>query len=570
MNKEDIKTSFKLPIEYRATTNINDNISNDLELLNTIDSSNIPIYKYLFSPTTEIGEVMLESWNKSFTNDIQFLEDSQKLYSTLDISQNTDIINKMVQDWKDIKNIQYIEEKYQYIEWDYFKWLNYNPVALHILSVLNITSPILQLVTTIMMLLLPFLLIKFMGNPITIGNYIDVLKQVIAKNQIGQLIMNFNSVPIKTKLYSLLMIGFYIYSIYQNMISCYHFYCNSFYIIDKLNSLKKYLKYTSNNIDIFSNQIKSYDSYYDFNNTILDYNDKIQDFVKQLDELPEKTKCFKTIRIFGLIMKYFYLIHYDDIIDDMVSFTFGFNGYIDTLKGLQNNIHNKNINIVKFSQKKKCSFKNIYHPSLINNDPVKNNINLNKSIIITGPNAAGKTTILKSTIINLIFSQQVGYGFYDKGVLNPYKFIHCYINIPDSCSRDSLFQSEARRCKKILDIIDKNKNDRHFCVFDELYSGTNPYEAVSNAYGYLEYIIKNRNVNVILTTHYLKLCKLFRKNKKIKNCSMKTIETEMLIPTYTYKLIKGYSKTKGGIAVLKQLNYPVSIIKKAEEIIKNI
>ena len=54
MNKEDIKTSFKLPIEYRATTNINDNISNDLELLNTIDSSNIPIYKYLFSPNPNI------------------------------------------------------------------------------------------------------------------------------------------------------------------------------------------------------------------------------------------------------------------------------------------------------------------------------------------------------------------------------------------------------------------------------------------------------------------------------------------------------------------------------------
>ena len=51
---------------------------------------------------------------------------------------------------------------------------------------------------------------------------------------------------------------------------------------------------------------------------------------------------------------------------------------------------------------------------------------------------------------------------------------------------------------------------------------------------------------------------------------MKTIETENLIPAYTYKLIKGYSKTKGGIAVLKQLNYPKSIIKKAEEIIKNI
>jgi DNA mismatch repair ATPase MutS len=198
-------------------------------------------------------------------------------------------------------------------------------------------------------------------------------------------------------------------------------------------------------------------------------------------------------------------------------FSFGFNGYIDCLNGLKKNIDCGNIHKSKFTNKNKCSFKNIYHPSLKDDSHVKNNINIDKSIIITGPNAAGKTTILKSTIINLIFTQQVGYGFYKEAQINPFKFIHSYINIPDSCSRDSLFQAEARRCKNILDNIDNNKNDRHFCVFDELYSGTNPYEAVSNAYGYLDYIIKNKNIKVILTTHYIQLCKLFRKNKKIKN-----------------------------------------------------
>ena len=44
-----------------------------------------------------------------------------------------------------------------------------------------------------------------------------------------------------------------------------------------------------------------------------------------------------------IIMKYFYLIHYDDDIQDLLSFTFGFNGYIDTLNGLQKNIINNNI-----------------------------------------------------------------------------------------------------------------------------------------------------------------------------------------------------------------------------------
>ena len=53
---------------------------------------------------------------------------------------------------------------------------------------------------------------------------------------------------------------------------------------------------------------------------------------------------------------------------------------------------------------------------------------------------------VKSYIINLL-SQQIGFGYYKKGILNPFDYIHCYINIPDDCSRDSLFQSEVRRCK---------------------------------------------------------------------------------------------------------------------------
>ena len=86
-------------------------------------------------------------------------------------------------------------------------------------------------------------------------------------------------------------------------------------------------------------------------------------------------------------------------------------------------------------------------------------------------------------------------GFYKNVNLTPFDYIHCYINIPDTCARDSLFQAEARRCKDILDVIHKYPNKKHFCVFDELYSGTNPYEAISAAYGYLKYIIKNKMLN---------------------------------------------------------------------------
>ena len=83
-------------------------------------------------------------------------------------------------------------------------------------------------------------------------------------------------------------------------------------------------------------------------------------------------------------------------------------------------------------------------------------------------------------------------GFYNNATINPYKYIHCYLNIPDTSGRDSLFQAEARRCKEILDSVVNNK-ERHFCIFDEIYSGTNPYEAISGAYAYLTYLSKYGN-----------------------------------------------------------------------------
>jgi dsDNA-specific endonuclease/ATPase MutS2 len=86
-------------------------------------------------------------------------------------------------------------------------------------------------------------------------------------------------------------------------------------------------------------------------------------------------------------------------------------------------------------------------------------------MIITGPNASGKTTILKSTLINIIFTQQFGCGFYEFADVAPFNHIHCYLNIPDTSGRDSLFQAEARRCKEILDIISTNKKETNFFGF---------------------------------------------------------------------------------------------------------
>jgi dsDNA-specific endonuclease/ATPase MutS2 len=188
---------------------------------------------------------------------------------------------------------------------------------------------------------------------------------------------------------------------------------------------------------------------------------------------------------------------------------------------------------------------------------VKNSYSLDKNIIITGPNASGKTTLLKSTLFNIILSQQIGCGFYNSASVKIYDYIHCYINIPDTGGRDSLYQAEARQCKNILEAIENNSTKNHFCVFDELYSGTNPEEAIDSAYGYLNYLNKFNNIDYVLTTHYTKLCK--KLNKQNNNFYMK-VNNNANDFEYTYKIKKGISKVKGAMKVLKDLNYPENII----------
>jgi len=556
---------FKLPIEFLEKKHeISKELQKDLELIqnNDEDNTNTTSYEILFKPKSELGKKCLSIWAQNYTTDKKFIKDSQKLYKNVDaIPFDKPLIENMMNIWGDFKNQSNFYEKYQYVDWSKFLFLNKSVLFLTIMSFYNLSSPILNLVAPVFILIVPFFILKVMKMPITWTTYYNILMENLKHHAIGKLLVSFNQVSMGQKVYIVFCLGLYFYNIYQNIILCHRFYKNTYTVINNFEVTNNYLEYTIEKIKLTLHFTKPLGSYKQFNNHLEEYLEKLVKYRNCIKNLPSNNGWQKFIQI-GKLMKEFYIFYDSDEIENMLSWSFGFHGYIDNILGINENIKSKTIRPCKIGDKIKFKVKNIWHPCIKN--PVKNNINLKKNIIITGPNAAGKTTVIKASIINLLLTQQIGYGFYDTCETSFFDHIHCYLNIPDTCSRDSLFQAEARRCKNILQCIIDNPTKKHFCIFDELYSGTNPYEAISSAYSYLKFIAKNKNVKFLLTTHYLKLCDLLKTNKKILNQSMETNIVDNN-PTYKYRLVNGKSSLKGGVSVLKNLDYPSHIV---EETIK--
>ena len=545
-----------------------------MELIKTNENNNHnkSFYKNLLNPQTIVGEEIMKQWANFYCSDEEYLKDCQKLYNN-EFELNNISCNNIWKSWLSIKNDNNFYNKYIYIYWNKARFLNESSIFLFIFAIYSILSPVINILAPFIILLIPFFILKIMKVPINSGTYVQILKMQLNKQIFGRLFTDFNSINLREKVYSILTFGMYLYNIYQNFVSFYFFNKNIKFIINFFNKMCNYLEITSKNIDIFVKKIDNLNTFNSYKIYIEKEKQKIDELLKNIKPIENIKYNFTGFKQLGYVFKQFYLINQNENIEQTLLFSFGFNGYIDNINGLYKYIKNKNLNKCNFSEKKNTiHLKQCYIP-FINTEKkiIKNNINLKNNLIITGPNASGKTTLIKITLLNVLLSQQTGYGFYSKGKITPFDYLHCYINIPDTSSRDSLFQAEARRCKNILDTINNNPKSKHLCIFDELYSGTNPEEAIASAYSYLEILSKQKNIKFLLTTHFIKLCNMFKDNKKVLNNKMETIvDKEEDCLNYTYKIKKGISKIKGGIYVLKQLNFPKIILLKTKRIIKKL
>ena len=489
----EILDHFTIPIETLPEKHtIYDNLYDDLELLDCHSKeSNSSFYSKLFNPTSKAGKIVMEKMAKFYTADTQFLKDSQKLYKKCHTLKND---SKLCQSawniWSTTKEDSNFHEKYQYLEIDQIKWLNSSAPFLLILTFYSVLSPLLNILAPFLLLLVPFIILKIMKVPITAASYTKILLEQLDKHSFGQLFTRFWEVPHSQRIYLALCFGMYIYNIYQNIVSCYQFYRNTHFINTYFRKMCDYIKHTKEQLSEYISLITPYKTFNSYKNYLKNKATNIDVLYKTLDHIPKARLNPLYLNSMGFVMKQFYLMNTSKPIADLLYFSFAFNGYMDNIEGLADKIKKKVIRPAHLMDKEKniVKFTDTFYPLIKGDHIVKNAIDISQNMIITGPNAAGKTTLLKTTLLNILITQQIGFGFYRKAKITPFHFIHCYLNIPDTSSRDSLFQAEARRCGKILQLIEDNPNKRHFCIFDELYSGTNPFEAIASAYSYLNYL----------------------------------------------------------------------------------
>lgn len=562
MSKQRTAPLFRLPIECQSSSRkLDDTLVEELELID----GETPIYPTLFNMSDDYRKLNAKALASTYCNDPKYMKDAQLLCNSE--LPNTPSPENMIEVRDDIDAETGFIDKYGYVDWASLKFLNENSAFLQALSIYEISSPILSLALPLILLIIPFFIMRVQGSPINMQQYYVTLKQVLSRHAIGGL-FSIGSASWDKRVYIIISLVFYLAQVYYNFESCKKFISNFKIIHDRLETTEKYLKETANAIKKLKNNFDSCEM-----KTMDGFRADLETTENNIDRILLEHKRTSGYRLhltklgeIGFLMRNFYHLYNKEWVIGTIDYSLKLNSFVDNLRALQELKANGKVNECKLSKKHTKLSKAVF-PSHVHGEPVSNDVELRKNLLVTGPNASGKTTILKTAFINILLSQQFGNGCYKKATINPYANFTCYINIPDTSGRDSLFQAEARQCMNI--IKECESEERTLCIFDELFSGTNPYEAIGAATAVLEHLNRNKYVTYLITTHFLELCNKMDETKDVVNLKMgsQLVDGEV---KHSYKLTNGVSKVKGGIAVLKQLGYPEDVVERSKNVIDSL
>ena len=203
---------------------------------------------------------------------------------------------------------------------------------------------------------------------------------------------------------------------------------------------------------------------------------------------------------------------------------------------------------------------------------VSNSIHLGNDdqqiIMITGPNMAGKSALLRQTALIVMMAQMGCYVPAQSAKIGVVDKIFTRVGASDNISLgESTFMVEMTEAASILN----NLSDRSLVLFDELGRGTSTYDGISIAWSIVEYIHENPRCHpkTLFATHYHELNEMEKTFKRVANYNVSVKESNGKV-IFVRKLVRGGSEHSFGIHVAKLAGLPSSIVERANEVLKKL
>lgn len=200
----------------------------------------------------------------------------------------------------------------------------------------------------------------------------------------------------------------------------------------------------------------------------------------------------------------------------------------------------------------------IYHPLV--EYSVVNPVDWQRNTLVTGSNASGKSTYVKSIAISAILSQTINTAIAEQFTMQPGHVLTSMAVEDDILAGDSYFVAEIKSIKRLLSQV--KKGARCYCFIDEILKGTNTIERIAASSSVVTWLADYPSLSFV-ATHDIELTEMLK--KQCDNVHFEETVTEDRGITFDYVMKQGPSVTRNAIALLKVMDYPEKIVDQAQK-----
>ena len=200
-----------------------------------------------------------------------------------------------------------------------------------------------------------------------------------------------------------------------------------------------------------------------------------------------------------------------------------------------------------------------YHPLI--EKPVCNSIKVNRGVLLTGSNASGKSTFLKTVAVNALLAQTI-HTCMAKEFKLPFCKLLTSMSLKDSLSlKESYYMAEIKAIKRILDT--GSREDMIVCMVDEVLRGTNTVERIAASTQILK-VMTGKKIMCFAATHDVELTKTLEKEYDNYHFEESIVKGDV---QFSYKLKQGRAHSSNAIDLLANLGYDGKIIENARNMV---